>query len=248
MVTILNIDFYVLGNNIYNFLNDITLGLDFYQFILRCFIAVFCGFLIGLERQLKGHGIGFKTTILLSLGACIFVLFGYSDEAKEGARMAAAVVTGIGFLCSGTIFRGGMSIKGVNTSTTIWISGGIGCLAGVGNFGGCLFATLIVIGTNLFTYKIAKLFPGEGGEGTVKAEHALLFEIPYDKEQIVDLRNLVMEYADKGYVITELSEKKNVLKAELTFIGIPNAKKAEELALVFSKFSNGQGISWKLTK
>ena len=235
-------------NHIYNFLNELTLGLDFYEFIARCIIAVLCGFLIGLERQLKGHGIGFKTTILLSLGACIFVLFGYSDEAKEGARMAAAVVTGIGFLCSGTIFRGGMSVRGVNTSTTIWISGGIGCLAGVGNFGGCIIATMIVIFTNLLTYKIAKIMPGNAGEGTIKSEHSFLFEIPFDKEQIQSLRNLVLEHSDKGYVITELTEKKNVLKAELTFIGIPDARKAEELALLFSKFSNGQGISWKLTK
>ena len=44
------------------------------------------------------------------------------------------------------------TIKGINTSTTIWISGGIGCLAGVGNYGGCLIATILVILVNLFTY------------------------------------------------------------------------------------------------
>lgn len=231
-----------------NIMNNITIGLEYEEFMLRCVIAIICGLAIGLERQLNGHAMGIKTTILLSLGACIFVLFGYSDSANDGARMAAAVVTGIGFLCSGSIFRGGMSIKGINTSTTIWISGGIGCLAGVGNYGGCLIATILVILVNLFTYKLVKWLPGDGGNGTVKAEHAFLFEIPYEKEHIKELRNIILELDGKGYFVTELSEKKGILKAELTFIGIPNAKKAEKLVEEFLKYTNGKGISWKLSR
>lgn len=216
---------------------------------LRCSLAIIAGLIIGLERQLKGHSVGIKTTTLISLGACIFVLMGYASPLNETARMAAAVVTGIGFLCSGTIFRGGLSVKGINTSATIWICAGIGCLAGTGHVFGCLIASLFVVFSNLIINFISNKLPGDGGDGTSTVEHSLLFEIPCSNCCIQNVRAKILEYSESHrYIITECVEKKDTLKVELTFFGKPNTCKIESMANEFSTYANGKGVSWKLTR
>lgn len=126
------------------------------EFILRIAVVIAVGFLIGMERQLTGHAVGMKTTILIALGTFAFIsvetLIGNND-----ARMAANIITGIGFLCSGVIFKNGLTVNGLNTSATLWSTAGISVLVGYGYIIFALIATGVLVVFNLVLPFISKL-------------------------------------------------------------------------------------------
>lgn len=113
-------------------------------------VALFCGALIGSERQVRRHTAGLRTNALVALGAAIFVVSAalYPNEMSP-TRMAAQVVSGIGFLGAGIIFRHGFTIHGLNTAATLWCSAGVGVLAGSGSVGFAAMATGLVMFANL---------------------------------------------------------------------------------------------------
>jgi len=104
-------------------------------FLLRCGTAALCGGLIGIERELRNKPAGFRTNILICLGASIYMSIGLLIPASEGAdptRIAAQVVTGIGFLGAGCIIQSGNDIRGLTSAATIWVVASIGIVAGAG--------------------------------------------------------------------------------------------------------------------
>lgn len=104
------------------------------EMVGRLLLAVFLGFLIGLERELAGQPAGERTHALTSLGAAIFALvslLGFSET--DPARVAAGVVTGLGFLGAGMILKEkGQEVQGLTTAAGIWAVGGIGLAIGLG--------------------------------------------------------------------------------------------------------------------
>lgn len=118
--------------------------------------SVLLGGIIGLERQWRQRLVGLRTNALVSLGAATFVLFQSLFESGDPTRMAAQVVTGIGFLGAGIIFREGLSIHGLNTAATLWCSAAVGVLAGAGAFKAAAFATFFVFIVNLLLRPIVK--------------------------------------------------------------------------------------------
>ncbi|MDI9848676.1 MgtC/SapB family protein [Rhodoblastus sp. 17X3] len=112
--------------------------------------ALACGAGIGFERQWRQRLAGLRTNTLVSLGAAIFVVFAgqFSDESPT--RVAAQVVTGIGFLGAGVISKEGANVRGLNTAATLWCSGAVGLLAGAGYWRHALLAVLLVTSINLF--------------------------------------------------------------------------------------------------
>ena len=107
-------------------------------FLVRCGAAALCGGIIGLERELKKKPAGFRTNILICVGAAMYMAVGLLlvDEAGQAftdpARIAAQVVTGIGFLGAGCIIQQRDRIKGLTTAATIWVVAAIGIVAGAG--------------------------------------------------------------------------------------------------------------------
>lgn len=96
---------------------------DQLDLFLRGLLALGLGAAVGLERELRGHEAGFRTTALVCLGAALFgeLSVGYADS-----RIAAAVVQGIGFLGAGVMFQRGSIVRGVTTASTIWVVAAIG--------------------------------------------------------------------------------------------------------------------------
>jgi putative Mg2+ transporter-C (MgtC) family protein len=105
---------------------------------------------IGFERQWRNRLAGLRTNTLVALGAASFVVFAalVPGEASP-TRVAAQVVSGIGFLGAGLIFREGMSVRGLNTAATLWCSAAIGVLAGAGYLAYAALATGFVVFVNL---------------------------------------------------------------------------------------------------
>ena len=113
-------------------------------------IALTCGALIGSERQVRQRMAGLRTNALVAFGAACFVVFSslFPDELSP-TRVGAQVVSGIGFLGAGIIFRHGFSVHGLNTAATLWCSAAVGLMAGAGAISMSLLATSAVIFVNL---------------------------------------------------------------------------------------------------
>ncbi len=124
--------------------------------VLNLGAAVLFGSLIGLERQWRQRLAGLRTNALVALGAATFVVFESLFTTGDPTRVAAQVVTGIGFLGAGIIFREGASIHGLNTAATLWCSAAIGVLAGTGAFLPAFVATMFVVGINLLLRTVVK--------------------------------------------------------------------------------------------
>lgn len=106
---------------------DVSTG-DELEILARLALAGLLGALIGLEREVRGYPAGIRTLALVALGACLFTdisrLLGGED------RVAAQIVTGIGFLGAGVIFREGYTVKGITTAATIWAAAAVGMAVG----------------------------------------------------------------------------------------------------------------------
>lgn len=121
------------------------------QFEIRLLVALLLGTAIGFERQWRHKMAGVKTNALVSLGSALFILLGakiLGDSSGE-ARIAAQIVTGIGFLGAGAIMKEGFNVSGLNTAATIWCSGAVGCLAGLGFWYEASIGTFFVIVSHL---------------------------------------------------------------------------------------------------
>lgn len=115
--------------------------LDVFTFrVCVCFIL---SFLIGFERQYRHKMVGLRTNVLVSLGAFLFVTASYKLVPNDMSRIAAQVVSGIGFLGAGVILREGSKIKGLNTAATLW------CVASIGVLSACGMVYEAAIGTGL---------------------------------------------------------------------------------------------------
>jgi putative Mg2+ transporter-C (MgtC) family protein len=122
---------------------------------LRILLAAALGGLIGLERELSDQPAGLRTHLLVVLGSCLFTLVGaYGLEAFQGSsnavnldptRIAAQVVSGIGFLGAGAILREGLNIRGLTTAATLWVVAAIGVASALGYWEGASITTATAI-------------------------------------------------------------------------------------------------------
>lgn len=121
------------------------------QFELSLVLAVILGAVIGAEREWQQKIAGIKTNALVSLGAAMFILMSerITGDSSGAGRVAANIVTGIGFLGAGAIMREGMNIIGINTAATLWCSGAIGALTGLGFYYESSIGTIIIVVTNI---------------------------------------------------------------------------------------------------
>ena len=123
---------------------------------LNLITAVALGSAIGLERQWRQRLAGLRTNTLVALGAASFLVFsGLVPGDSSPLRVAAQVVSGIGFLGAGLIFKEGLSVHGLNTAATLWCSAAVGVLAGGGFKAHAALVTVLVIFVNLCLRPIA---------------------------------------------------------------------------------------------
>jgi putative Mg2+ transporter-C (MgtC) family protein len=124
------------------------------ELVLRILAAAALGGLLGLEREISDQPAGFRTHILVSLGAALFTLVGaygvdeFFAERSPGVgfdptRVAAQVVTGIGFLGAGAIIRQGMNVRGLTTAASLWVTAAIGTAVGLGYWTGAITVALV---------------------------------------------------------------------------------------------------------
>jgi len=124
--------------------------------LLRVVVAAGLGGLVGLERELREREAGFRTHLLVSVGSCLFTLvsaYGFHEFLVGGGsivradptRIAAQIVTGIGFLGAGAIIRQGFSVRALSTDTTHWVVAAIGMASGAGYYSAAVITTALVL-------------------------------------------------------------------------------------------------------
>jgi putative Mg2+ transporter-C (MgtC) family protein len=140
-------------------------SLSWEESLLRVVVAAALGGAVGLERELREREAGFRTHMLVAVGSALFTLvsaYGFRDFLVHGGsvvradptRIAAQIVTGIGFLGAGAIIRQGLSVRGLTTAATLWVVSAIGIAAGAGYYSAAVITTLVAL-LSLWPLRIA---------------------------------------------------------------------------------------------
>jgi putative Mg2+ transporter-C (MgtC) family protein len=180
---------------------------EWLDILMHLIVATVAGGLIGIERSYHGRPAGFRTHTLVCLASSLLMLITlYQGEWFAGAapeivridptRMAQGVMTGIGFLGAGVIMREGLTVRGLTTAASIWITAAIGILAGVGFYSAVVMASVITLGVLSVFRKIENLMPTQ-----IFANHTLLF----NRDTIMTEAQISTLLAANGFSIANLS-------------------------------------------
>ncbi|MBV9647251.1 MAG: MgtC/SapB family protein, partial [Candidatus Eremiobacteraeota bacterium] len=137
------------------------------EFALRVSIALLLGSAIGVERQWRQRMAGLRTNALVATGTCLFILI--TPLVRDGAnatQIAAYVVSGIGFLAGGVIFKERLSVSGLNTAATLWCTAAVGALVGFGFMLQATIGAAAVLGANVILRPIVQRINRQPAEGT----------------------------------------------------------------------------------
>jgi putative Mg2+ transporter-C (MgtC) family protein len=211
--------------------------------LIRMGLAALMGGIVGLEREAVNRPAGFRTHVLVCVGSALIMIvsmsmyFSFPPGTTDPSRIAAQVVSGIGFLGAGTILREGVNIKGLTTAASLWAIAGIGLACGAGLFVPAGFGTLIIFLTLVvlkriefwvaikkrykqLTLRIADV-PGQiGAIGTVLGKMRVNIkriefkEIESSREAMLILLVEVPPYLDMTSIVVELSDLSGVHEVE----------------------------------
>jgi putative Mg2+ transporter-C (MgtC) family protein len=153
----------------------------------RLLLAAVLGGAIGAERELNDQAAGLRTHMLLTIGACLFTLvsaFGFGGgPGTDRSRIAAQIVTGIGFLGGGAIVRHGLTVKGLTTAASIWATASVGVAVGAGNYVLGVGGAVLVVGT---LFGLRWLSNTLQRWGVSREEFVLATRPGFDAERIVE--------------------------------------------------------------
>ncbi len=121
--------------------------------LLRIIFSIILGSIIGLERELTNKSAGLRTQIMVCLGSCLFTIlsiYGFSTAVTlyplgDPSRVAAQIITGIGFIGAGTVLRQGLTVTGLTTASTLWIVAAIGMACGCGKLNIAVVSTILAV-------------------------------------------------------------------------------------------------------
>jgi len=132
---------------------------------LRLLVALILGTVIGIEREYHRHPAGLRTMAAIAVGSCLFAIVGTLVPHTDPTRIAAQVVTGVGFLGAGAILRSGRSIHGLTTAAAIWVVAAIGMAVGFGLFiVSTICALMVVVFLIVLKHVEVRLFDSKGDE------------------------------------------------------------------------------------
>ncbi|MEV6521042.1 MgtC/SapB family protein [Longispora sp. NPDC051575] len=135
------------------------------SFALGLTTGLAAGTLIGVERQWRQRMAGLRTHALVAAGAAMFVMLSGAFADSSPSRVAAQVVSGVGFLGAGVIMRDGFTVTGINTAATLWCSAAVGSLAGARQYGYALAAGAAVVAVNVVLRAAGRRIDREPGSG-----------------------------------------------------------------------------------
>lgn len=196
--------------------------------IVSLLVTILCAGVIGFEREYHGHAAGLRTHLLVAIGSALIMIvsiYGFPEiaqsDTRDPARLAAQVVSGIGFLGAGTIIQTGTDVKGLTTATTLWLAMAIGLSAGSGNFIVTIIAATLAFVSLVSLRKIEKLASRRNPiiRIVVPSERPILKEIHLVANHygiaIRDLESQIVEYQNQS-VLRLTMRCSFVAKAQVT--------------------------------
>lgn len=177
--------------------------------LIKIGIAVLCGAILGLERQYKNKTAGFRTIILICLGSTIFTMI--SQRAGQGVNIN--LVTGVGFIGAGVIFKDNISVNGLTTAAVIWVSAAIGMADGSGNYLLAIISTLLTITVLIFFHLVENYID--------KIHHDKLYIVVFNDNDYNNL--LLVEKQIKSHHLKfyrrQITKKEDVLQVAIQVSG-----------------------------
>jgi putative Mg2+ transporter-C (MgtC) family protein len=223
-----------------------TLNWD--ESLLRLALAAALGGLIGVERELREREAGLRTHLLVSVGSALFTIvsaYGFHAFLVSGAsvvradptRIAAQIVTGIGFLGAGAIIRQGFSVRGLTTAATLWVVAAVGLAAGAGYYSVAVITTALVLialyPLRLIAYRILHRFRPEDGR--------LLVELPVGQAPggVID----EIEHAGARIQAIDVSQEGDRRRLELD-LELPHDTPAPRLVARIAEVEHVAEVRW----
>ena len=197
--------------------------MELLDFATRIVVAILLGMFIGFERQLTGHPAGIRTNMLICLGSCMFLMFPMIMGSNDIQRVASYIVSGVGFLCSGVIFKENGTVKGLNTAATLWCTAAIGILSSSGMFSYAIIATIALLMANIVFRPISQKIDPLDSFNEDESYYKIKIVCPSEDE--VKLRSVILKEAKetkltlKELDTKELENNKIQIEAIYRFIG-----------------------------
>jgi putative Mg2+ transporter-C (MgtC) family protein len=212
----------------------------------RLGVALLLGSAIGFERQWNQKMAGLRTNALVALGAAGYVVFSGLVAQGDPTRIAAQIVTGIGFLGAGVILREGVNVIGLNTAATLWCSSMVGTFAGGGYFLPSAVAAAFVVGTNLvlrpLVRRINRLAMTSGGD----TESQYTVEITAKAAEEAHMRSLLLHELSQGGLglrRIESADTADPTRVEITAVAVAPKRNDAALEHIVGRFSLEPGVS-----
>lgn len=204
------------------------------QFIVYLLICFFLSFFIGIERQYRHRSVGLRTTILVAIGSYLFVSFSFllNGYNIDVTRIAAQIVTGIGFLGAGVILKDGVKIRGLTTAATLWCTAAIGVLCASGFILEAISGTVIILFSNVFLRYVNKIVNQKSRYEQTSEEFKVTITSSKDriKELIKDITS------NTKFNINKLDVKKNTIILNITFFKSEEKQITEFIDIINKKY------------
>lgn len=222
--------------------------MDLTTFIIRLSICFILSILIGLERQLRHRMVGLRTNVLVCIGAFLFVYLSYGISVSDKTRVAAQVVSGIGFLGAGVILRDGSKIKGLNTAATLWCVAAIGTLCASGLVVEATIGTIFVLLSNIIL-RLFSLFIMDKIKANAKERYTIRINCKKTKEEKV--RANFAKIIDNNDLVLNSLERSEITEEEIKLKAIMITSTPSKVEMVINKISMDPGvvsITWEHEK
>lgn len=206
------------------------------NFIIRILFCFVLSILVGLERQYRHKTVGLRTNVLVSLGSFMFVSMSFSAITSDTTRIAAQVVSGIGFLGAGIILKDGNRIKGLNTAATLWCVASIGVLTASGMIIEASIGTLFILISNIVLRVLSQKIMNK-----VKIQENCILDIKCEPNEEKTIKNLIIKLTNKYNLNIKKFEKFTIDKNEINLkINIISSDKLyfDEMAKIITTSAN----------
>lgn len=222
--------------------------MDLTTFIIRITICFILSILIGLERQLRHRMVGLRTNVLVCIGAFLFVYLSFGINVTDQTRIAAQVVSGIGFLGAGVILRDGSKVKGLNTAATLWCVAAIGTLCAAGLVVEATIGTIFVLLSNIIL-RLFSLFIMNKVKANAKEKYTIRINCKKAKEEKV--RTNFAKLIDSNSLVLDSLERSEITEEEIKLKAIMITSTPSKVEMVINKISIEPGvisITWEHEK
>ena len=217
---------------------------EYIEMVFRLVAALAAGGIIGLERSYRGRAAGFRTHALVCVASSLLMLVTVYEHqwfsAQSGARvaidptrMAQGIMTGIGFLGAGVIFKEGLTVRGLTTAASIWITAAIGILAGIGFY----FPLLVTTVLTLLTLSLFRWI-----ESAVPGQYYAHLEVRFSRDKAMPEDNFRRFIKEQGFSIANLSYRYSANAAFIEYRMVVRTSRTDDVKRLAEALSRMESV------